>query len=95
MAGHSGEDFSTAADRVVWWGRISPEYMPERRRMSVRWIDPAGDVVLEEPVEPEGRRFVTATLALNDERRSQVGTWRVEVLLTGDPVDRRSFRLVP
>jgi hypothetical protein len=43
-----------------------------------------------------GRRpHVTSSLALDEERVSQPGIWRVEALLDGDLIDRRTFRVVP
>lgn len=95
LAGHSREEFRRGDTAVVWWARISSRYMGRRDAIEVRWTDPGGRIVQERRVDGGRRPHVTSSLALDEERVSQAGIWRVEALLDGDLIDRRTFRVVP
>jgi predicted Zn-dependent protease len=93
VAGHSREEFRGDDPRAVWWARVGSRYLGRRGDIVVRWLDPGGAVVQEEAVDPRRRPHVISTLALGD--GAAPGIWRVEALLDGDLVDRRTFRLAP
>ena len=80
---------------MVWWAWISPSYADRREELTVRWIDPSGRVVAETPARKLRRPNAGATLELDSDITRRLGIWRVEALLDGEPVDRRTFRMVP
>jgi predicted Zn-dependent protease len=94
VAGHSREEFRSGEPRAVWWARVGSRYQGRRGDIVVRWTDPHGAVVQEEAADPRRRPHVTSSLALA-ESAGRHGIWRVEALLDGDLVDRRTFRLTP
>jgi beta-barrel assembly-enhancing protease len=95
VAGHSRQEFRPGDAQVVWWARVSSRYMDRREEIDVRWMDPAGHVVQERRVDGGARSHVISSLVLNADRAPRAGIWRVEALLDGDLVDRRTFRLAP
>ena len=94
-AGRSRQLFDERNDRVVWWAWIEQDYVDRRTEITVRWTDPSGTIVQEEPAGELQRPRVSAELALSPDRLSRHGIWRVEARLDGDVVDRRTFRIVP
>jgi predicted Zn-dependent protease len=59
----------------------------------VRWSDPSGRVVHEGAVERPARGLFAATLELPVPRTA--GAWTAELVLDGDVVDARGFRVAP
>jgi predicted Zn-dependent protease len=90
-AGRSRTRFTPADERVVWWGVVSPRWIPYRERIVVRWRDPDGRVVQEERARSRRKPELIAELALGETARR--GVWRVEPVLEGHVVDRQSFRV--
>ena len=86
------EEFQAGAREAVWWGRVEGRYIPGRDDIVVRFTDPAGRVVQEEPVETLRRPHVAARYSLVAARP---GIWRVEALYQDDVIDRRTFRVLP
>jgi predicted Zn-dependent protease len=95
VAGHSRDEFRSGEPRAVWWARVGARYQGRRGAIVVRWTDPGGAVVQAEAVERRRRPYVTSTLSLAGERAQRHGIWRVDALLDGDLLDRRTFRLAP
>jgi predicted Zn-dependent protease len=95
VAGAPRESFSPRDPEVVWWARLDKRYGPLRRRVRVRWLDPAGAQVQEGPAESLPKSHLGARLALADPLRERSGLWRVEAVLEGQVIDQRSFRLEP
>ncbi len=95
VAGRSRERFSSEDARAAWWARVGPRYADYRDQFSVRWTDPSGRVVQEEPVEKRRRPHVASVLALEGEPAGRHGIWRVEALLRDGVVDQRAFHLTP
>lgn len=93
LAGVSRTRFSPDDDRVVWWGVVSPRWVPYRDRIAVRWSDPTGHVVQEAPAQTRRKPTLVAELALGSDLASRRGAWRVEALLEGRVVDRQTFRM--
>ena len=90
--GVSRDAIPAGAERVAWWGRLSPRFDPFVDRISVRWIDPAGALLRTAPVERKGRPYVASILDL-DPGRTSAGLWQVEALIDDDVIDRKSFRV--
>jgi len=91
-AGRSREEFPLGARAVVWWARVEAEWMDRRDEIELTWTDPTGRVVKTGPVEAVRRPFAVASLDLAADRP---GIWQVEARLEGEPIDRRTFRVVP
>jgi tetratricopeptide (TPR) repeat protein len=75
---------------VVWWARIGARHQDQREAIRVRWRDPEGRVVQEEPALEVKRPWAAARLALPD---AAAGRWTVEATLEGSLVDRRTFEV--
>jgi tetratricopeptide (TPR) repeat protein len=93
--GHSRARFDPSAAEVWWWAEIAERWVHRREHVRVRWTAPDGRVAAETPVRRERRPVVAARLPLPEDRRPQAGIWRVEALLDGRVIDRRTFHLVP
>jgi len=91
-AGRSREEFPLGTRDVTWWGRVEAEWMDQRKEISLTWTDPSGRVVQTGLVEAIRRPFAVASLDLPADRP---GIWQVEARLEDEPVDRRTFRVVP
>ncbi|MDH3686437.1 MAG: M48 family metalloprotease [Myxococcales bacterium] len=94
-AGRARTEFTSADPVVAWWARIDKRYDPVRARIRVRWIDPLGETVLEDPVERLWWRRVSARLEFTEAQRNRFGIWRVEASVDGQVIDRRTFRYGP
>ena len=77
---------------MVWWGRITPRFVRYGRSLSVRWRDPAGQVVQRDRQRIRSRTRLTSTL--ESEGPFAPGEWRVEALLDSLLSLRRSAREV-
>jgi predicted Zn-dependent protease len=91
-AGRARTRFTSADERVIWWGVASPRWLAYRGRIVARWRDPAGRVVQEERAEPVRKPELRSELALGPARAAP-GAWRVELLLEGSVVERATFSL--
>ncbi len=78
------EAFPAAARRIEWWARLGPHFIAYADRFQVRWIDPSGAVVEDEPALLRSRSWIGSRL----ERESGLdsGRWTVEARLDGDVV---------
>jgi len=94
IAGHSREEFRRDEPQAVWWASVGSRYTDQRGEIRVRWTDPSGRMVQEADARKARRPHVTSTLALAG-GDTRVGIWRVEALLDGDLIDRRTFRVAP
>lgn len=65
-----------------WWARLGPHFVPHGDRLQVRWIDPDGTVVQEEPVVRLRRIWVDSTLERAEGLAA--GRWSVEARLDDD-----------
>jgi predicted Zn-dependent protease len=88
-------EFRSGDAQVVWWGRIADRYLPLRDQIQVRFTDPSGAVAQEQAVEVARKPYVRSALELDGGVAGRHGIWRVEALLDGRPIDRRTFRLAP
>ena len=61
----------------------------------LRWTDPSGRLAAETKGERAKKPLVTSGLALANGLATRVGIWRVEALLEGDVIDRRTFHVTP
>ena len=61
----------------------------------MRWLDPSGNVVQDEPAVDARRPYTSSTLDLGASLAGRYGIWQLEATLEGERVDRRTFRLVP
>ncbi len=75
---------------VVWWGRLSPRFAVQPLEYHARWVDPNGNVVSRETLEPGVRRFLSARL---DTRHALLGRWQLRVFAGDGPVDERRFEI--
>ena len=91
-AGRSREEFPLGTREVAWWARVEPEWMNRRDEIEVTWTDPTGRVAQRETAEAIRRPYARAALRLSDE---PAGIWQVEARLDDEPIDRRTFRVVP
>ena len=66
-----------------------------RNHVRVRWSDPSGATVQDELAETLPKSHVAAHLALGEPLRERYGVWRVEAVLGGQVIDRRSFAYQP
>ncbi|MCP3983145.1 MAG: tetratricopeptide repeat protein, partial [bacterium] len=94
-AGRSRQLFDRRDDRVVWWAWIEDDYVGRREEITVRWYDPSGSIVQDEPAAGIRRPHASAELELTPDRAALRGIWRVEARLDDDLIDRRTFRIVP
>ncbi len=92
VAGWARERFEPADETMAWWAQIGSHFVPHRKRMSVRWTDPAGNVVQEERVDRRGRVFVASALELSPEV-GEAGVWEIALLLEGDVVEQSEVTL--
>jgi len=74
---------------------VDRRFAPVARRIRVRWIDPSGVVVQEEPIEPASGRRLQSALDLSGERGERYGIWRVEARLEGQVLDKHTFHYAP
>ena len=75
----------------VWWAQVDKRYGALRNHVRVRWSDPSGATVQDELAETLPKSHVSAHLALGEPLRGRYGVWRVEAVLGGQVIDRRSF----
>jgi predicted Zn-dependent protease len=92
VAGAAREAFAPGDAEAVWWAHLDPRYGPLKRRVRVRWFDPSGAAVQEGPADSLPRSHVASRLALPGAAPPRYGVWRVEAVLDGQVIDRRSFR---
>lgn len=90
--GATRETIPAGAERVAWWGRLSPRFDAFLDRIAVRWIDPAGTVVRTAPAQRLDRPYIGSVLDL-ETAGPGAGLWRVEALIDDDVIDRRAFRV--
>ena len=84
----SRDVFARGETEAIWWAKLDKRYALLRRRVKVRFTDPAGTVAQESTPEKLPDGHIGARLALAG-RAS--GTWEVEAALDGQVIDRRSF----
>jgi len=89
------ERFGAGDARVVWWAKVNPRYLAQTEKLAVRWRDPSGALFEQSEVDEVGKPVVAGVLELAAAARARPGRWRVEALLEGDVIDRRSFTLEP
>ncbi len=95
VAGAARESFAPGDAEAVWWAHLDPRYGILRRRVRVRWLDPSGAQVQEGLAESLRKSHVASHLPLPGAAPARYGTWRVEAVLDGQVIDRRSFRYGP
>ncbi len=88
-AGHSRDAFASGDSAMVWWARLGPRFVSHGDDVHVRWTNPSGEVVRDEPVSKLGRTHVQSSLPLAGAR--PLGVWTVEATLEGDVIDRRTI----
>jgi predicted Zn-dependent protease len=86
-------DFRVDGGGLTWWGAVGSRWMDLRDKIIVRWSDPEGRIVQEEPARPEKRPYVASSLRFSPEHARQPGDWRVEAILRGETLDERRFGL--
>jgi predicted Zn-dependent protease len=91
VAGNPREAFVRGDPEVVWWAHLDPRYGPLRKRVHVRWRDPAGATVQEGLADSLSGSRVASHLSLAELPDDRFGRWQVEALLEGQVIDRRSF----
>jgi hypothetical protein len=91
VAGATREVFAATDAEVVWWGRVAGRFATVRPKITARWKDPRGAVVLEQKVEPVSGAVVMARFPLDAPRTP--GAWTVEALLEDQVIDKRTFRV--
>src|SRR5262249_25675325 len=95
VAGAPRERFAAGDPEAVWWAQLDPHYNVLRRKVRVRWADPSGATAQEGPAEQKKKSRVAAHLAFEGPLRERFGRWRVEALIEGQVIDRRSFDYAP
>ncbi len=93
--GFSREAFRVGDRAMAWWARLGPRFAGYADRISVRWTDPTGSVVQEEPAERLGRPYIGSSLAFDAAGVRPAGTWTVEARLEDDVIDRRTVQVEP
>jgi predicted Zn-dependent protease len=88
-AGNSRDAFASGDAAMVWWARLGPRFVSHGDEVHVRWTDPDGAVVRDEPVSRLDRTHVQSSLPLAGAR--PLGVWTVEATLEGDVIDRRTI----
>jgi len=91
--GAAVEEVPADAGRIGWWARLGPRFVPYAARMVVRWSDPGGRVVQEDPVEQHRKPYIGSVLALPDD--APPGTWSAELSLEGDAIHTDEIAVVP
>ena len=94
-AGFSREAFRVGDRAMAWWARLGPRFTGYADRITVRWTDPTGSVVQEEPAEPRGRPYIGSSLAFDAAGVRPAGAWTVEARLEDDVIDRRTVQVEP
>ena len=95
VAGGAREAYSAGDPEFIWWAQVDKRYGGLRKHVRVRWSDPSGATVQEDLAETLSGSHVAARLALGEPLRERYGVWRVEAVLGGQVVDRRSFPYEP
>lgn len=95
VAGYSREQFHTADEKAVWWGRLNAHYADHLEKIRVRWKDPSGDVRREDEGEDLSTPVLVSELPIREAQSVPAGSWSVEVLLDEDVVERKSFQIDP
>jgi len=88
-SGATREQFARG-ESVVWWGEVTPRFVPYLPRFQVRWIGPMGELAHQETIPMGSLRRVSAAF---DTRDVSPGDWLVEVEVGGTEVEMRSFRI--
>ena len=79
---------------VVWWAKLDKRYGPLRRRAcACAGATRAARRCRRDSPRRCRSRHVAARLALGGPLRERFGVWRVEAVLDGQVIDRRSFAL--
>ena len=76
---------------MVWWGRLGPRFAAHADEVRVRWTDPHGVVVQDEPARRIRRTFVGSSLSLVGARTP--GTWLVEARFEDAVIDSRRIEV--
>ena len=93
--GFSREAFRVGDRAMAWWARLGPRFTGYADRITVRWTDPTGSVVQDEPAEPRGRPYIGSNLELDAAGVRAAGAWMVEARFEGDVIDRRTVQVEP
>jgi predicted Zn-dependent protease len=95
VAGGAREAFAAGDGEFVWWAQVDSRYGGMRKHVTVRWSDPSGATVQEGLAQTLPKSHVAARLPLAGPLRERFGVWRVEAVLGGQVIDRRSFAYEP
>jgi tetratricopeptide (TPR) repeat protein len=93
--GREVQHFRVGDRRMAWWAELGRRFAPRAPLVVVRWRDPSGRVVQEEPARPIPRATVASVLEFEEGGAQPAGEWTVEALLEGDVFERSSVRVVP
>jgi predicted Zn-dependent protease len=94
-AGFSREAFREGDPEMRWWARLGTHFVDHADKISVRWIDPTGRVVQEEPVERIRGPYIGSRLEFGASGAHPAGSWLVEARLEEDVIDSRSVEVRP
>ncbi|MDH3212213.1 MAG: M48 family metalloprotease [Myxococcales bacterium] len=93
--GFSREAFREGDPKLAWWARLGPRFAGYADRIRVRWTDPEGSVVQEEPAVLLRRSYIGSSLGFDTAGARPTGAWTVEARLEDDVIDRRTVQVMP
>jgi predicted Zn-dependent protease len=94
-AGFSRETFREGDAQMRWWARLAKHFAGYAGEVSVRWIDPTGQVVQEEPAERIRGPYIGSRLEFGESGARPAGSWVLEARLKEDVIERRSVEVQP